>query len=62
MLPSPQKNEVTRVDLARNIKPAYPDWVKEFINRRIDIAIERHKRESAGEREAPVPPVKPKPR
>jgi hypothetical protein len=61
-MPGPQKNEVTTVDLARNNTPAYPDWVQELINRRIDAAIERIKRENAGEQVDPVPPVKPKPR
>jgi hypothetical protein len=62
MLSGPQENEVTRVDLLPNITPAYPAWVKEFINRRIDAAIERAKRENSGERVDPVPSVKAKPR
>ena len=61
MLPSPQTNEGTRVDLPTNM-PKYPDWVKEFINRRIDAAIERAIRENTGEWVEPVPSVKPKPR
>jgi hypothetical protein len=62
MLSGPQKNETSQVDLQRNNTPAYPDWVKEFINRRIDVAIERAKRENTGERWDPLASVKPKPR
>jgi hypothetical protein len=62
MLSGPQKNEITRVDLPPNITPAYPDWVKEFVNRRIDAAIERVKKESTTTRADPDTPVKPKPR
>jgi hypothetical protein len=62
MLSGPQKNETSQVDLQRNITPPYPAWVKEFINQRIDAAIERAKRENNSERADPVPSVKPKPR
>jgi hypothetical protein len=62
MLSGPHKNETTQADLPENITPAYPDWVKEFINRRIDAAIERAKIENTRERVDPVPSVKPKPR
>jgi hypothetical protein len=62
MLSGPQKNETSHADLQPNITPAYPDWVKEFINRRIDAAIERVKRQNISERVDPIPTVKPKPR
>jgi hypothetical protein len=62
MLSGPQKNDTSQANLQPGIATAYPDWVKEFINRRIDAAIERAKRENAGERVDPVPTVKPKPR
>ena len=62
MLSGPQKNEISPADLPPNITPAYPDWVKDFINRQIDAAIQRTKRQNTSERAAPVPAVKPKPR
>jgi hypothetical protein len=62
MLSLTQANETSQVDLQPNMTSACPDWVKEFISRRIDAAIERAKRENNSERADPVPSVKPKPR
>lgn len=62
MLSGPQKNEVTKVDMQPNIAPQYPAWVEEFINRRIDAAIDRAKRENTSRRIDPIAVVKPKPR
>ena len=62
MLSGPQNNEISQAGLPPNSTPVYPAWVKEFINRRIDAAIERAKRENTGPRVDSVPSVKAKPR
>jgi hypothetical protein len=62
MLSAPQKNETSQADLQPSRTSPYPDWVKEFINRPIDAAIERAKRENGYARVDRVLSVKPKPR
>jgi hypothetical protein len=37
--------------------PAYPAWVKELINQRIDADIARYKRSCATYQPRPVPPI-----
>jgi hypothetical protein len=42
--------------------PAYPAWVKELINQRIDEGIARYKRSSTTYQPRPVPPTGDPPR